>query len=229
MSELPASLRERVMQAAATRPAPTRQATDKRRILTFCTVIVAVGLFSFMNGMPHTSARRPVSHLVIGVVAFAMIAISAAIFMFRPIPSALGRSPAVRRKLAVAVPMALVLASLLANFSAPVTLRWPSTNIWAHIPCAIATMILGGIILALLIRMERGFESIAPRATGASLGAIAGAWTALLMAIECPYPDPFHVIVTHIAPVVLLVVMGMEFGSRWLVVGLQSEGRNTAR
>ncbi len=220
MSELPPSLRERVMQAAATRPAPTRQTTDRRRILSFCAAIVAVGIFAFMNGVPYISARRPVSHLVVGVIAFALIAISSAVFTFRPIPSALGRRPAVRRKLAVAVPIALVLASLVANFSALVTFRWPSTNIWAHIPCAIATMILGGIGLALLVRMERGVETIAPRAKGASLGAVVGAWTALLMAIECPYPDPFHVIITHIVPVALLVVVGMEFGSRWLVVSL---------
>lgn len=223
MSDLPPNLRDRVLQAAATRPAPTRTMTNRRRILTLIALGGALGSFAFMRGAPCIAGPRPASHLVVAGLAFAIVALSAAIFVLAPTRSTLGRRPAVRRLFAVAVPLALVIASLIANLSSPSTLHWPSTHIWDHIPCVVMMLVLGGTGLAALIRLERGFETIAPRATGASLGAVAGAWTALVMAIQCTQPDPIHVLVTHIVPVVLLVVLGMELGSRWLVVRWESE------
>lgn len=217
MSDLPPSLRDRVLQAAAMRPAPTRRAFRWRRMGAISATAMILGLIAVSEGVPCEPGIRPDAHVAVAAAFSALIAVIAGAVALLPIRSPLWR-PAVRFRMAWAVPVYLVLASFIANLVVPETLRWPVKEVMAHLRCLMASTMIGGAVLALFVRLERGIDPVAPRATGASLGAVAGAWAALVLSIRCPHPDPAHVIATHVLPVAALVVVGAAAGARWIAL-----------
>ena len=176
-----------------------------------------LGIIAVSSGVPSEPGIRPDAHVVVAAAASALIAVIAGAVALLPIRSPLWR-PGVRFRLAWAVPLSLVVATFIANIAVPATLRWPVREVMAHLRCLMASAMIGGAVLALFVRLERGIDPVAPRVTGASLGAVAGSWTALVLAIRCPHPDPAHVILTHVFPVAALVAMGAVVGARWIAL-----------
>jgi hypothetical protein len=54
--------------------------------------------------------------------------------------------------------------------------------------------------------------------TGAALGASAGAWAAVAMALHCPITSMRHVVFGHIAPVVVFALLGLVVGAKVVAV-----------
>jgi hypothetical protein len=66
---------------------------------------------------------------------------------------------------------------------------------------------------------------VAPRLTGAAIGAASGAWGALAIQLHCAHTSPTHVVLGHILPVVALTLVGVVLGDRVVAVRAGSEGR----
>jgi len=64
-----------------------------------------------------------------------------------------------------------------------------------------------------LVYASRRLEPRHPGHVGAALGSTAGAWAALMVNSWCPLSDPAHVLVGHVAPVVILSALGAVFGA----------------
>jgi hypothetical protein len=69
---------------------------------------------------------------------------------------------------------------------------------------SIPTLLIGAIAL------RRGYV-LRPWAAGATLGVAAGAVPALVMQFACMY-EPRHILLFHLAPVVLVGVLGIAIG-----------------
>lgn len=55
-----------------------------------------------------------------------------------------------------------------------------------------------------------------PRLVGGALGAVAGAWAAVVAELWCPLAEPGHPAIGHALPLVALVVVGALMGGRLL-------------
>jgi peptidoglycan/LPS O-acetylase OafA/YrhL len=67
---------------------------------------------------------------------------------------------------------------------------------------------------AVLVSASRRVEPRHPGTTGAALGAVAGAWAAVMVELWCPLSVHAHVLVGHVLPLVVLVLAGAAFGAR---------------
>ena len=134
--------------------------------------------------------------------------------------SMLGRPAMVRVLVAVLTPVALLATSL------AVALTWPQTSpaatMQAHAICVVFTLLfaLGPLVAFAIVR--RRSDPVAPRLTGAAIGAASGAWGALGIEMHCGHASAVHVLVGHVAPVVLLTLVGVLVGDR--VIALRKEG-----
>ena len=73
-------------------------------------------------------------------------------------------------------------------------------------------------VLAAFLFLRRGSDPVHPRASGAALGAAAGAWASVLIHLHCPVAATDHVLLGHLAPVLFLSLAGVLVGRRLLGV-----------
>ncbi|ABC81519.1 NrsF family protein [Anaeromyxobacter dehalogenans] len=67
---------------------------------------------------------------------------------------------------------------------------------------------------AALVRARRRVEPRHPAAVGAALGAVAGAWAAVMVELWCPLSVGSHVLVGHVLPLAALALAGAAIGAR---------------
>ena len=103
------------------------------------------------------------------------------------------------------------LAGLLASHSLYVDPFWRFGN-----QCFSLTLAAAPWPLAALLAASAGREVFLPRLTGAALGAAAGAWASIAVEAWCPLADPIHVLRGHVAPIVLVTLLGAALGGRIL-------------
>jgi hypothetical protein len=72
---------------------------------------------------------------------------------------------------------------------------------------------------AALLYFGRRLDPVHPRFTGAALGAAVAAWGALMVEVWCPLAQTGHVLIGHVAPVVVLSAAGALAGRK--LFGLQ--------
>jgi hypothetical protein len=127
--------------------------------------------------------------------------------------SMLGRPAIVRVLVAVLTPVALLATAMAAALVWPETLATPA-SVEAHAVCVVFTLLfaLGPLVAFAIVR--RRSDPVAPRLTGAAIGAASGAWGALGIEMHCGHASATHVLVGHVAPVVLLTIVGVLVGDR---------------
>jgi hypothetical protein len=131
--------------------------------------------------------------------------------------SMLGRPTAHKVAIALLSPALLVAAALVGNALWPETLGGPA-GFQAHATCAaLATLVSLGPLAAFAF-IGRGSDPIAPSITGAAVGAAAGAWGAVGIALLCSQTAPDHVLLGHVLPVAVLALGGALLGARLLRV-----------
>jgi hypothetical protein len=74
--------------------------------------------------------------------------------------------------------------------------------------CLGVTVLFGAILLAAFALARRRSDPLFPRASGAALGAAAGAWGAMMVDLWCPVLEPSHLVLGHALPIVLLTAAG---------------------
>jgi hypothetical protein len=165
-------------------------------------------------------APRPLGYvgLVCAVwVAVAALATWAAVGRGR---SMLGRPTSHRVAVAVLTPAALTVAAVVGSLVWSQTID-PGAGVMAyvaHVNCFVWTLVFAaGPLLAFGV-VGRRSDPVAPAMGGAAMGAAAGAWGGLGIELFCKQATPVHVFLGHVAPVVLLALVGAVVGDRVLRV-----------
>lgn len=201
-----AELRARVLAAASAEPVPTRSVGVVRRA-----AIVAVGMIVSLVvlaliGGPQPDGR-PVAYFATIAALWTGVVLVASWAGLGRGRSMLGRSTSVRVIVAALTPPALIVASLLAGLCWPATMSNPST-VHDHVFCIElgSLMAIGPLVAFAFVR--RDSDPVAPRLTGAAVGAVAGAWGGLFIELRCGHCSLEHVVLGHVVPVVVFALVG---------------------
>ncbi len=201
-----AELRARVLAAARAEPVPTRSAGLARRTAVVAVGVVASVLVLAYIGGPKPDGR-PMGYFLVMAALWSLVALAATWAGVARGRSMLGRSTSMRVVVAALTPAALVVAALGAAMLWPSTISDPSTMA-DHLFCLElgSLMALGPLVAFALVR--RGSDPVAPRLTGAALGAVAGAWGGLFIELRCGHASIEHVVIGHVLPVVVMMLVG---------------------
>ena len=207
------SVRDRILEAASKEPAPSRERVRAQRRLVLAigaaVSLAAFGALGFMGPLP----RPFLLACALGWSAIALIVTRLGLVRG---PMMLGSST---RSLAVA-----------ASAIGPLVIGWVQTLFYAmqppcvapaprvHLVCCVIGIAFATGPLAAMLWVRRGSDPVHPAATGAAIGAAAGAWGGLLIHLHCPYADPVHTVIGHVLPIVLLAALGAILGRRLLAV-----------
>jgi hypothetical protein len=215
VSALPDSLRAQVLADVKRARSPDLSATRRTNAvavaLGVATALAMIGLLGMSLG------GRPLVFVVLSAVGWAAIAAVATMFSGSRGRFMLGPP---RRVLAL---VALAASPAIFGWVMSCTVGWPElrepAGTWEqHVACLLATLLLSlGPVIALVF-VRRGTDPVHPRATGAAIGAAAGAWGGVLIDMHCPLVHPLHVAVAHVMPVLLYAAVGMLLGARLLGV-----------
>jgi hypothetical protein len=212
----PAELRERILAAVRAQPTSTRPAARRRRpFLLAAALVIPFALSVWAHG--PDAGDRPCSYVVTVAVAWLLVSALATWGGVMRGVSMLGR-PASWRLVVAAVTPAALLASALAA-----ALIWPHTRtddaVTAdHIVCIVFTTLTATGPLAAFALLRRHSDPVAPRLTGAAIGAAAGAWGALSIELHCAHASIEHILLGHVFPVVLVTLLGVLVGHVFVAV-----------
>lgn len=212
----PESLKLRVLAAARQRPAPPRPDRLPSSIGLAALAAVAMSavllwaprLFGDVGGPAHASGRPAATGawIVAGTLA---LAVSATRLVLPSRRSML--SPARGLLLGVAIGVPLLVGAWL--------VLWHGTYAdpfmrggWR---CFVLTVLTAPWPFAALARASRHLEPRHPGTAGAALGAVAGAWAAVMVELWCPLAVHEHVLFGHVLPLLVLALAGSAIGA-WM-------------
>jgi hypothetical protein len=208
----PAELRARILAAASASPALPRAQGLRRRTLAIAagfTVPLAIAVLP----AGHGAGARPVAYVTTLAAAWLAVGLTATWEGVARGRSMLGRPPLVRLLVAVLTPAALLFTALVAGLAWPET-RNDDASATAHVACVAVTLLCALGPLAAFALVRRHSDPVAPRLTGASIGAASGAWGALAIELHCGHASPTHILLGHVLPVAFLTLVGVLVGDR---------------
>ncbi len=211
----PADLRARILAAASAEPAAPRAMGMRSTATTLLGGFLVPVAVSLYLGWP--SGNRPAAYVASLGIAWLAMGLFATWGGFSRGRSMLGRPAAVRTAVVLLTPVGLLATALVAALAWPRTLVDDAT-MGSHFVCEAFVLLcaLGPLVAFAVVR--RGSDPVAPRLTGAAIGAASGAWGALAIQLHCGHTSPVHVFFGHLLPVVLLTVVGVVVGDRVLAV-----------
>lgn len=209
----PPASRARVLAAVAGERTPSRAAISLRNALAFLLgLAVALGAFFYMGGL--RAGPRPSSLIVETAVGATLIALVAAWQLIGRGGSMLGRPPRWLVLAICATPVLLFLWKVgVSNEYDGMMVRWAARP---GLRCLGLSTTSGGAILAALLVIRGGTAPRNPAMTGAGLGVAAGACAWVLVDLWCPVGFVPHLLLGHVAPLVLLAIVGTLVGRRVL-------------
>jgi hypothetical protein len=163
-------------------------------------------LLGDVGGPVHAAGRPPVSGAWIlgGTVALALSATGLVLPSRRSM-----LSPPRGLLLAVAAGVPLLVGAWLVLWHG--TYDDPFTRVgWR---CFALTALTAPWPFGFLAYASRRSEPRHPGTAGAALGAVAGAWAAVMIELWCPLSAHAHVLVGHVLPLVALALAGSAFGA----------------
>jgi hypothetical protein len=110
---------------------------------------------------------------------------------------------------ALGTPVALVLWTVFSGQILP-ELATPATH--DNPTCLGLTLAISVLPFLALMQSRRRSNPTHPGATGAALGATAGTWAGVIIDLWCPVATVGHVVVAHIAPILLVAGAGAWLG-----------------
>lgn len=210
-AHLPANLRERVLQQARSTPSPDARTVQRRRRAALA--LGAGASLVLVAALGVAAAGRPLAFVVLSAIGWASLAAGTTWMAAHRGVTMLGRT---RRALAVAavVTAPAVLAWVMVCTIGWPELREPAATASTNLACLIATTLLSLGPLFALAFVRRGSDPVHPRATGASIGAAAGAWGGVLIDLHCGVVHPVHVAFAHVMPIAVFALLGAALGAR---------------
>jgi hypothetical protein len=191
------------------------RAQRRRRGLAALALSVAPLILAVAVRGVHAGAR-PYGYVGMVAVGGCSLVVAASSWVLLPGPTSLGRPRPTLLVLAAALPLCLLALSFAASILFPETLRSSTPGWRIHFGCALAASALSLAPLGIALWFFRRSDPVRPAVTGAALGAIAASWGATVVAIQCPHPEPFHVAVGHVFPIVLISIVTAAVGARVL-------------
>jgi hypothetical protein len=222
VSALPPELKARVLEAARNTPSPTRGSTQARSWLVVPSSIVVAGSLYFALGGPEHGAGRPPWFYVASAVGWAGVAVLSTWSVLGSGGRGTGRARPVLWATAIATPA--VLFAMMFGFIAfdpSVAAIHPER---LGLKCFGLTVAAAAFPLLALMVVRRGSDAVHPAATGAALGAACGTSAGVMVEMWCPVSGVRHVAVGHIAPIVVLAVLGAGLGMRLLAIRAKPGG-----
>ncbi len=211
----PESLKLRVLEAVRQRPMPRR--TDRLPSTIGVAVLAAVAmsavaqwgprLFGEAGGLAHAAGRPAASGawILAGTVALAL----SSTWLVLPFRRSM-LSPARGLLLGVAIGVPLLVGAWLVLWHT--TYQDPFTREgWR---CFALTILTAPWPFAALAYASRRVEPRHPGTAGAALGAVSGAWAAVMIELWCPLLVHDHVLVGHVLPLFALALAGAVIGTR---------------
>jgi hypothetical protein len=212
----PADLRARILEAAGREPVRSRAYGARRRVVVLAFGFAATIAVLLLLGCPYVG-RRPLAYVAALAGAWALVAGWATWAALARGRSMLGRPAGERVAIALLTPAALLACALVGS------LAWPQTidgrgGLRSSVICAAFTALFAMGPLVAFAFLRKNSDPVAPRHSGAALGAAAGAWGALGIELYCTRPTPWHVFSGHVAPVLALALVGALLGGSFLRV-----------
>jgi len=207
-------LKQRVLAAVRTEPAPTRAAVRRRGWVTFAvSVAVALAIFAWAGGVQIYD--RPASLIVWTSVGWIVAASAAAALGVARGRSALGRSTASLVTLIVALPVVLLAwkIGVTLPFGPEMMAPWPGRPGFRCLRLSLAT---AAPFLVAFVVMRRRSDPVHPGIAGAVLGITAGVAAGSLVDLWCPIAYLPHLLLGHILPLVVVALVGAWAGRRFL-------------
>jgi hypothetical protein len=211
----PESLKRRVLEAVQQRPMPPR--TDPLPYTIGLAALAAVAmsavvqwaprLFGEVGGVAHAVGRPSASGVWIlaGIVALALASTSL-VLPFRR--SMLSPSRGLLVGIAIGVPLLVGVWLMLWH----TTYEDPFVRTgWR---CFALTALTAPWPFATLAYASRRVEPRHPGTAGAALGAVAGAWAAVMVELWCPVAAHHHILVGHVLPLIVVTLAGSAIGVR---------------
>jgi Negative regulator of sigma F len=205
-SEAASGLRARVLAAAAAAPSTTRsRGRAAGAVLLAASVAVAVSVFEGIGGFAH-GAGRPL--WITCALAGGWMAVSASLAWL-----VVGRGGATLARRPVLVGAAAILTPF-------VLFAWMRLFNGTYVEpysafgyrCLRYTLLISALPLATFLGMRRAVEPRHPAILGAGAGAACAAWAGALIDLWCPLTNTMHVLVGHVAPLLVAMLAGALVG-----------------
>jgi hypothetical protein len=209
------SLKLRVLEAVRQRPVPRR--TDRlayaigfaafAAVAMAAVVMWAPRLFGETGGLTHAVGRPAASGawILAGTAALAL----SSTWVVLPFRRSM-LSPARGVLLGIAIGVPVLIGAWLVLWHT--TYDDPFTRSgWR---CFALTMLTAPWPFAALAYASRRVDPRHPGTAGAALGAVSGAWAAVMVELWCPLAVHDHVLIGHVLPVLVLALAGSAIGAR---------------
>lgn len=210
----PTALRDRILQAAASRPSQTRRAHAVRALgLVAGSVAVAVAIFFWFGAVRITG--RPIELVIGTAMGTAIVAAAATYLALSRKNSMMGRPRVWLLTSAVTAPL-LMLAWKIAYSGrfAHATDAWPER---VGFRCLRLGLMTGVLPLLAVLFARRGTDPTHPRTLGFAIGMSIGLCSAELVDLWCPVAYLPHLLLGHVLPATLLGVLGSLLGGALLL------------
>jgi hypothetical protein len=218
----PSDLRARVLAAARAEPAPPRAVGVRRGALIVAAGLAASVAVLYRIGGPGPRGR-PSEYYVALAVLWLMVGLVATWGGVVRGRSMLGRSATWRTLVATLTPAALLATAAAASLAWPAIGESPA-GMREHLICVLFTMVFALGPLVAFATVRRRSDPVAPRLTGAAIGAASGAWGALCIELRCEHASVEHVLLGHVIPVALLTLIGVLVGAKIVATPSFAEG-----
>jgi hypothetical protein len=210
-------LKARILAAARTTPSATRSPTlVSTRLLVPVAAVLAGCLYFAFDGLHHGQGRPPgfLSATVAVWIGAALVSLWSVVGASR---SPTGRPRAWLLAVALGMPVLVLILVVGVSFVASVTASAPLLE--THRPglrCLVMTVAAAVVPVLGFLFVRRGSDPLHPAAHGAAIGASFGAYAGIMVCFWCPDPSPFHAALGHVAPLLLLALLGAGVGARVL-------------
>lgn len=201
-------LRARILQAAQQQPSPTRAALVRKRWLA------AVVALLWILGAAAMGKARP---NLAGLVVFALWGAGAVLttsYVLSSRATSVGRPRLLLKLIGPALGLLVVLGAWFGGSM----FGHSADGHTGHFACGAFTIAIAIVPLALGMWVERASDPIAPAASGAALGAVAGAWAGVAMSFLCGRSNTGHVLIGHVFAFLVVVVVAALVGRRALML-----------
>jgi hypothetical protein len=211
-------LRARVLEAALREPVPSRSAGGRRRAravaIGFAVPLVILAVSYFGGPRAHERPHGYIAALALAWLPVAALATWVGVGRGR---SMLGRPAAWAVSVVALTPAALLAAWAIVASVWPSTLSDPSGPP-QHVICNVMTLVFAVGPLVAFGVLRRGSDPVSPALTGAAIGAASAAWAALVLHLLCGFTSEAHILLGHIAPVVLVTLIGALWTARAVAI-----------